>query len=131
VKTYGEWRRNSSTHSLPRNQMGLGCFATWPLYLNGKNPRYPLDRRLSGPQSRSERDGEERRPFRESNPSRPARSLDTTGRTIVPTHTHTRVNNTCFHKYAPQLKYGCLTMAWYHNAPEFRAKYFSRLLVVA
>jgi hypothetical protein len=26
----------------------------------GKNPRYPLDRRLGGPQSRSGRDGEEK-----------------------------------------------------------------------
>jgi hypothetical protein len=29
----------------------------WPLYSRGKSPRYPLDRRLDGPQSRSERHG--------------------------------------------------------------------------
>jgi hypothetical protein len=32
----------------------------WPLYRRGKRPRYPLDRRLSGPQSRSGRRGEEK-----------------------------------------------------------------------
>jgi hypothetical protein len=30
-------------------------FTPWPLYSRGKSPRYPLDRRLGGPQSRSER----------------------------------------------------------------------------
>jgi hypothetical protein len=50
-----------------------------PLYLRAKSPRYPLDRRLAGPQSRSERSGEERKsqhcPYREVNPHRPARSI--------------------------------------------------------
>jgi hypothetical protein len=32
-----------------------------PLYLQGKN-RYPLDRRLSGPESQSGRGGEEKNP---------------------------------------------------------------------
>jgi hypothetical protein len=43
----------------------------------GKSPRYPLDRRLCGPQSRSGRYGVERNSCicQESNPSRPARSL--------------------------------------------------------
>jgi hypothetical protein len=31
-----------------------------PLYLQGKSPWYPLDRRLSEPQSRSGRGGEEK-----------------------------------------------------------------------
>jgi hypothetical protein len=31
-----------------------------PLYLQEKSPRYSLDRRLGGPQSRSGRDGEEK-----------------------------------------------------------------------
>jgi hypothetical protein len=31
-----------------------------PLYPQGKNPRYPLDRRLGGPQSRSGRGVEEK-----------------------------------------------------------------------
>jgi hypothetical protein len=31
-----------------------------PLYARGKSPRYQLDRRLGGPQSRSERRGEEK-----------------------------------------------------------------------
>jgi hypothetical protein len=33
-----------------------------PLYLQGKNPWYPFDRRLGGPQSRSGRGGEEKFP---------------------------------------------------------------------
>jgi hypothetical protein len=32
----------------------------WPLYPQGKSPWYPLDRRLSGPQNRSEHGGEEK-----------------------------------------------------------------------
>jgi hypothetical protein len=33
-------------------------FTPWPLYPREKSPRYPLDRRLGGPQSRSGRFGE-------------------------------------------------------------------------
>jgi hypothetical protein len=35
-------------------------FTPRPLYSQGKSPRYPLDRRLGGPQSRSGRGGEEK-----------------------------------------------------------------------
>jgi hypothetical protein len=35
-------------------------FASLPLYPRGKSPRYPLDRRLGGPHSRSGRFGEEK-----------------------------------------------------------------------
>jgi hypothetical protein len=35
-------------------------FTPLPLYPQGKSPWYPLDRRLGGPQSRSERGGEEK-----------------------------------------------------------------------
>jgi hypothetical protein len=35
-------------------------FKTRPLYLQEKSLQYPLDRRLAGPQSHSERSGEER-----------------------------------------------------------------------
>jgi hypothetical protein len=35
-------------------------FTPRPLYPQGKNPWYPLDRRLGRPQSRSERGGEEK-----------------------------------------------------------------------
>jgi hypothetical protein len=34
-----------------------------PLYRRGKSSRYPLDRRLSGPQNWSEQGGEEEGPF--------------------------------------------------------------------
>jgi hypothetical protein len=45
-----------------------------PLYPQGKSPRYPLDRRLDGPQSRSVHGVEEKNshsPRRESNPYHP------------------------------------------------------------
>jgi hypothetical protein len=48
-----------------------------PLYTRGKAPRYPLDRRLAGPQSRSGQCGEEKilDPTRTQNPTRhPAHS---------------------------------------------------------
>jgi hypothetical protein len=35
-------------------------FKLRPLYCRGKSPRYPLDRRLGGPQSRSGRCGEDK-----------------------------------------------------------------------
>jgi hypothetical protein len=47
-------------------------FTPWMLYLGGKSPRYPFDRRLGGLQSWSERGGEEKNPYpcRQSNPGR-------------------------------------------------------------
>jgi hypothetical protein len=42
-------------------------FTPQPLYPRGKYPRYPLDRRLGGPQSRSERRGENSWLYRGSN----------------------------------------------------------------
>jgi hypothetical protein len=41
-------------------------FTPLPLYPRGKNPSYPLDTRLGGPQSRSGRRGENSWPYRES-----------------------------------------------------------------
>jgi len=38
-------------------------FTPRPLYSRGEIPRYPLDRRLDGPQSRSGRGGEEKKPI--------------------------------------------------------------------
>jgi hypothetical protein len=51
-------------------------FTSRQLYLQGKNPLYPLDRRLGGPQSRSGRGGEEKnsQPLPGLNPDRQARS---------------------------------------------------------
>jgi hypothetical protein len=53
-------------------------FTHLPLYPQGKNPRYPLDRRLGGPQSWSGRGGEEKNSQPQSgleppNPDHPAR----------------------------------------------------------
>jgi hypothetical protein len=51
-------------------------FTPRPLYPQGKRPWYPLDRRLCGPQHRSEHCGEEiiPSPRRESNPRKVERS---------------------------------------------------------
>jgi hypothetical protein len=54
-------------------------FTSRPLYHKGKNPWYPLDRRLGGPQSRSGRGGEEKNSqplagIKPYNPDSPARS---------------------------------------------------------
>jgi hypothetical protein len=58
---------------------GCGRFTPRPRNPPGKSPRYPLDRRLVGPQSRYGHGGEEktyhRHPCREQNPGRPAPSL--------------------------------------------------------
>jgi len=40
--------------------MEVSGFTPRPLYPQGKDTWYPLDRRLGGPQSRSERGGEEK-----------------------------------------------------------------------
>jgi hypothetical protein len=45
---------------LGTRQRSVVSFTPRPLYLQRKNPWYPLDRRLSGPQSRSGRGGEEK-----------------------------------------------------------------------
>jgi hypothetical protein len=57
-------------------------FKLRPLYSQGKSLRYPLDRRLGGPQSRSGHGGEKRNSqpppeIEPQNPDRPARSLVT------------------------------------------------------
>jgi hypothetical protein len=52
-------------------------FTPWSLYYQGKSPQYPLDRRLGGPQNRSECSDEEKklhhRPCQESSASRNTR----------------------------------------------------------
>jgi hypothetical protein len=42
--------------------MWVVSFTTRPLYAQGKNPQYPLDRRLGGSQSRSKQGVEEKNP---------------------------------------------------------------------
>jgi hypothetical protein len=49
--------RANTVHTLDRSATATG---PRPLYPRGKSPQYPLDRRLGGPQSRSERRGEEK-----------------------------------------------------------------------
>jgi hypothetical protein len=69
------------THSLCRYWMGVNGqrYASTALYLRGKNHRYPLYRRLGGPQSRCGHRGYRKNPFallgiEHQSPGRPVRS---------------------------------------------------------
>jgi hypothetical protein len=72
----GECRYSSTILDLRVRWMWMLSYTSWPIYPPGKKRRYPLDRRLGGPQSWSGRRGEVKIsfPFRESIPGRPARS---------------------------------------------------------
>jgi hypothetical protein len=56
----GEWRYSSTIVGLCTRWRWVVSFSPLPLYLPGKNPRYPSDRRLGGSQSRSGSCGEEK-----------------------------------------------------------------------
>jgi hypothetical protein len=58
----GEWRHSYTILDLGTRWRWVVSFTRRPLYPRGKSPRYSLDRRLGGPQSRSERYGEEKNP---------------------------------------------------------------------
>jgi hypothetical protein len=75
MKKYGEWMYSSSILNLSTRWWAIS-FTPRPLYTEGKSLRYPLDRRLGGPQNLSGRCGEEKNPllYQESNPGRAARS---------------------------------------------------------
>jgi hypothetical protein len=49
-----EWRHSSIILDLDARWKSVVRFTLQPLYPQGKNPSYPLCRRLSGPQSLSE-----------------------------------------------------------------------------
>jgi hypothetical protein len=49
----GEWRYSSTFLNLSTRWRWVVSFTPLPLYPRGKSPRYPLDRRLGEPQSRS------------------------------------------------------------------------------
>jgi hypothetical protein len=51
MKTYGEWRYSSTILVLGNKCRWVVSFTPRPLYLRGKSPRFPLYRRLGGPQS--------------------------------------------------------------------------------
>jgi hypothetical protein len=55
-----EWRYNSTILDFDTRWRWVASFPPRPLYSRGKSPRYHLDRRLDGPQSRSERCGVEK-----------------------------------------------------------------------
>jgi hypothetical protein len=56
----GEWRYSSIILDLGTRWRWVVSFTTLPRYPRGRGPRYPLDRRLGEPQSRSGRCGEEK-----------------------------------------------------------------------
>jgi hypothetical protein len=75
----GEWGIAPRILDLGTRWRWVVSFTPRPLYLPGKNPLYPLDRRLGGPHSRSGRGGEEKNSqpppgIEPENPNRPARS---------------------------------------------------------
>jgi hypothetical protein len=56
----GEWRYSSTILCLSSRWRWVISFTPQPLYPRGESSRYPLDRRLGRPQSRSGRRGEEK-----------------------------------------------------------------------
>jgi hypothetical protein len=61
MKTYGGVE--VQLHAVLTSALDVVTFTDRPLYLRGKSPRYPLDRRLGEPQSRSECRGTEKNLF--------------------------------------------------------------------
>jgi hypothetical protein len=55
-----EWRYSFTILDLGTRWGRVVSFTPRPLYPRGKSPRYPSDRRLGGPQSRSGRYGEDK-----------------------------------------------------------------------
>jgi hypothetical protein len=58
-----EWRYSSFSIDLGNRWRWVVRFTSRPPYTWGKNPRYPLDRRLGGLQRRSGRSGVEKKLF--------------------------------------------------------------------
>jgi hypothetical protein len=80
MKTWGRGGTAQHILNLGTRWRWVVSFTPRAFHPRRKNPRYPLNRRLGGPQSRSESGGEEKKslcPCRESYPGRPARSLVT------------------------------------------------------
>jgi hypothetical protein len=63
MKTCGEWRYGSTILDFGSRRRWMVSFTPRPLFPRRKNPRYPLDTRLGGPQSRSGRCGVEKNPL--------------------------------------------------------------------
>jgi hypothetical protein len=57
MKTYGEWRYSSTHFDLGTRWRWAVSITLRPLCPQGKNPWYPMDRRLGGHQSRSGHNG--------------------------------------------------------------------------
>jgi hypothetical protein len=56
----GQRRHSSTILDLSNRWRWVVNFMPWPLYSHGNSPRYPLDRRLGGPQNQSKCYGEEK-----------------------------------------------------------------------
>jgi hypothetical protein len=71
-----EWRQSSAILNPGTSRMWVVSFTPLPLYPRRKSPRYPLDRRLGGPQNQCENCGEENKfsPAEIPKASGPARS---------------------------------------------------------
>jgi hypothetical protein len=82
----------------------LVSFTLWPLHPQGKNPWYPLDRRLGGPQGRSDAVVKRKihSPRRESKPRTPIVQP-------VAQPSSAEVKNACSYTSAPQYVF----KAWY------------------
>jgi hypothetical protein len=63
VECMQEWRYSSTILNFGTGRRWVVSFTPWPLYPLGKSHRYPLDRRLSGPQSLCGFTGEEKNPL--------------------------------------------------------------------
>jgi hypothetical protein len=63
MKAYGAWRYSSTFLDLSTRCSWVVGFKPRPFHPRGKSPRYPLDLRLGGPQSRSGRRGKEKNRF--------------------------------------------------------------------
>jgi len=62
IKTYWESGDiGQRTLDLGTRWRWVVSFTPWPPYRRGKSPRYPFDRRLGGPQSRSGLGGKEKK----------------------------------------------------------------------
>jgi hypothetical protein len=63
MKTMKDWRCSSTIIDLDTRCRWVVSFKPRPIYPRRDSPRYPLDRRLGGPESRSERYGKGREKF--------------------------------------------------------------------
>jgi hypothetical protein len=112
LRHVGDWRYSSAILDLGIRGRWVVSFTPLPLYPRGKIPRYPLDRRLSGPQSQSGRCGEETILYcQESKSGRPARSPSLYRLSFSDSF---GVSNACEKRVTP-LAWFCVSVALYEE----------------